>query len=153
MPVPDVPEPDLTTTGEPLSFEYVAVNGTRLTGESTRGRTTVVVFMTTYDLSSQIMVRELAKLVHTKTPRINAFGVVIEPPKNAPLVDAFATTMELPFPLALSPSPEAFNEGQFGKVDEVPTVVILDKRGVQRYRRAGAMTTAELDDAISRANR
>jgi hypothetical protein len=150
---PEVPEADLTTTGKPLSFDYVAVDGSRVTGDSTRGRVTVAVFMTTYDLRSQIIVRELAELMHTKTPRFNTFGVVLEPPKNAPLVDAFAQTMELPFPLALSPSPEAFDEGQFGKVDAVPTVVVLDRSGVQRFRRSGAMTTVELDAAISLSNR
>jgi hypothetical protein len=150
---PEVPEADLTTTGRPLGFDYAALDGTRVTGESTRGRITVVVFMTTYDLRSQIIVRELSQLMHTRTPRFNTLGVVLEPPKNAPLVDAFAETMELSFPLALSPSPEAFDEGQFGKVDAVPTVVILDQRGVQRFRRSGHMSTAELDAAISQANR
>lgn len=150
---PEVPEADLRPSSKPLSFEYVALDGTHVTAESLRGRVTVVVFLTTYDLSSQIVVRELAELMHTKKPRFNTLGVVLEPPKNAPLVDAFAATLELPFRLALSPSPESFDEGPFGKVEAVPTVVVLDRAGVQRFRQAGAISTAELDRALSRADR
>src|SRR6185312_6986390 len=113
----------------PMVFDYVTRDGTHVTGASTRGRVTVVLFLTTYDLPSQVVVRELSDLMRRKKPRFNVLGVVLEPPKNALLVEAFGSTMELPFPLALTPRPGTFDEGHFGKVDAVPTVVILDREG------------------------
>ncbi|HEX7671164.1 MAG TPA: hypothetical protein VF395_16335, partial [Polyangiaceae bacterium] len=96
----------IRASSEVVSFDYPAIGGGgRLSSESTRGRVTVVAFITTYDLGSQLVLRELVDLVHSHEPRINVGAIVLEPPRNAPLVQAFSETLELPFPAALADAP------------------------------------------------
>ena len=132
----------------PRSFDFVAIDGTRFDTKRTLGRSTVVVFITTYDLGSQVVVRELGAVVRQRTPRINAGAVVLEPPKNAPLVEAYAASLELPFPVALADQATLESRGAFGPIDVVPTTIMLDKDGNEVWRREGSMTRTALEHAL-----
>ena len=76
-------------TTELRVFDYVAVDGSHLSTESTRGRATVLVFIATYDMGSQVAVQQLTEAYLRHKPRINAGAIALEPPKNAPLAEAF----------------------------------------------------------------
>lgn len=129
-------------------FELVAIDGTPFDSKRVSGRSTVVVFITTYDLGSQVVMRELGAVVRQRTPRINAGAIVLEPPKNAPLVEAYAHSLEVPFPVALADQATLESRGAFGPITVVPTTVLLDRDGNEVWRREGAMTRSELRDAI-----
>lgn len=133
----------------PRFFDYVALDGSRLGTEGTRGRVTVLVFVTTYDMGSQIVVRELADVFRRHRPRINAGVIVLEPPRNAPLAEAFAAAMELPFPLALADPATLEGRGPFGDVAAVPTTVVLDRTGAERFRSEAVVSAAALERAIA----
>jgi hypothetical protein len=137
-----------------ISFDYPAVGGSgRLSSETTRGRVTVIAFITTYDLGSQLVLRELVDLVHSHEPRINVGVIVLEPPRNAPLVQAFSKTLELPFPAALADAPTLDARGPFGEVHAVPTLVILDPAGRETWRRSGVVSVTDIGGAVDRAQR
>jgi hypothetical protein len=75
-----------------LHFRYDLADGKGTLGaEALRGRPSVIVFVTTYDLASQAQVRFLAGIALRHGPRIHAAAAVLEPPENRPLVLAFAT--------------------------------------------------------------
>lgn len=135
-----------------VSFDFGSVGGSRLSSETTRGRATVVVIITTYDLGSQVVLRELAELVHDHEPRINALAVVLEPPRNAVLVDAFTKTLELPFPIVLADSATLEGRGPFGKTDVVPTLIVLDPAGVETWRKVGVVSSQVMFGAVDRAS-
>jgi hypothetical protein len=142
------PPSDTPQTHSPIRFDYVALDGRPVNSGNTRGRVTVVVYLTSYDLPSQIIMRELADLAHSHQPRFNALGIALEPPKNAPLVEAFASTLELPFPVALTRRQSLEEAEPFGRVLAVPTTIVLDKTGLERSRRQGTLTRADLEHAI-----
>jgi hypothetical protein len=141
-------------TRVPRSFDFVTIDGGHLSTATTAGRITIVVIITTYDLGSQVVMRELAAVARTRVPRINAGAVVLEPPKNAPLVEAYAHSLEVPFPVALADQATLEARGPFGSVNVVPTTIVLDARGNEVGRREGTMTHSEinavLDDAGAR---
>jgi hypothetical protein len=136
-----------------VSFDYPAIGGARLSSESTRGRATVMVLITTYDLGSQVVLRELVELARIHEPRINVGVVVLEPPRNAPLVQAFSEMLELPFPVALADAATLEARGPFGDVGSVPTLVVLDPSGVETWREAGVVPVGFIRDAVDRALR
>jgi hypothetical protein len=132
----------------PRSFDFVAIDGTRFDVKRVAGRSTVVAFITTYDLGSQVIVRELTAVVRQRAPRINAGAIVLEPPKNAPLVEAYAQSLEIPFPIALADQATLESRGAFGPIGVVPTIVILDADGNEVWRHEGSMTRTEIQDAL-----
>jgi hypothetical protein len=92
--------------------------------------------------------RELATVARTRTPRINVGAVVLEPPKNAPLVEAYAHSLEIGFPIALADQATFESRGPFGSVNVVPTTIVLDAGGNEVWRREGAMTHSEITDVL-----
>lgn len=133
------------------SFDYWAIDGSRLSSDSTRGRRTVLVFVTTYDIVSQVVVRVLMLVFRLETPRINAGLVVLEPPRNLPLVEAFAASMDVPFPVALADAESLGGRGPFGQIVAVPTTVVLDARGALLWRKEGGVTQEELREGLGRS--
>lgn len=132
----------------PRRFDFVTIDGRHLSSAAMAGRTTVIVVIATYDLGSQVVMRELATVLRTRTPRINAGAVVLEPPKNAPLVEAYAHSLEVSFPVALADQATLETRGPFGAVNVVPTTIVLDANGNEVWRREGAMTHAEINDVL-----
>jgi hypothetical protein len=132
----------------PRAFDFVTIDGSHLSTAGTAGRVTVVVVITTYDLGSQVMMRELATVARSRTPRINAGAIVLEPPKNAPLVEAYAHSLQVPFPIALADQATLESRGPFGAVNVVPTTIVLDADGNEVWRREGAMTHTEINAVL-----
>lgn len=136
----------------PVRFAWLTLEGTAVTSETTRGRATAILFLTTYDMGSQLVARQLNELVRDRRPRFNVLGVVLEPPKYAPLVEAFRDSMELSYPLAMADHATLERRGPFGGVDEVPAVFVLDRTGRVVWRKFGATTTRELKQALAKAD-
>jgi hypothetical protein len=108
-------------------------------------------FVTTFDLPSQVMARRLDSVVRRHRPRANAGAVALEAPDNATLVDVFRQTLELGYPMALTNTPGVQHDGPFGTIDRVPTLVVLDARGREVSRRSGGMTELEIEEALKGA--
>lgn len=137
--------------GEPVRFSYVAVDGVPFTSASVRGRATVLLFITTYDVPSQLLARQVNALLHRYRPRINAGAIVLEPPRNRLLVDAFASSLGLDYPVAMSDMATLGNGGPFGEIPGVPTVVVLDRRGREVWRGEGTADIHSIEAALAKA--
>jgi hypothetical protein len=144
------PADDARAPGRP-HYEYVALDGKSLSSESNRGKVTVIAVIATYDLGSQVVVRQLAEIKARQRRALSMFGLVLEPPKNAPLAEAFAATLELPFPLAMADQATLEAGGPFGAIDTVPTTIVLSKDGTEIWRHQGAVLASEIEEAIERA--
>lgn len=150
------PEP-APASGRPLApalvFAYGTTQGEQFSSATTRGRVTAVLFATTFDVASQLMARRLNEAARTHRPRINAGVVVLEAPSAAPLADVFRQSLGLVYPVAMSDGADRSADGPFGAIESVPTLVVLDRSGRERFRRAGVLSSSELDEALTQAGR
>jgi hypothetical protein len=134
--------------GPVLQFSYEAVDGTPISTESMSKRVTVIGLFTTYDVPSQVVARFLASLSRTHTPRVNVAALMLEGPENKPLVEAFAASLRLPYPVALADPATIAGEGPFAGLHHVPSVVILDREGREAWRHVGFVDQAGLEAAL-----
>jgi hypothetical protein len=137
----------------PVEFAYGTPTGETLSSSSTRGRVTVLLFVATFDLPSQLMAKRLDEVIHRHRPRANAGAIALEAPNDAPLVDVFRSSLHLSYPVALTNTTGVGEAGPFGTIDQVPTLVVLDAHGREVARAQGVVTELELDAALTRAAR
>ena len=141
------------TLSAPVVFEFGTTQGGIFSSASIRGRVTAVLFVTSFDVASQIMARRLNDALRDHAPRINVGAVALEAPNHAPLVDVFRQSLGLRYPVAMGDSVGVQADGPFGTVDRVPTLFVLDRTGRLRSRRSGVMTAEELEEALGAAER
>jgi len=134
--------------GPGLRFSYESVSGAPLTDESLRGRISVIALITTYDVASQGQTRFLSLLHSRHTPRLNVALLVLEQAENKPLVEAFASSLGLPYPVAMADEETIAGKGPFAELHHVPSVIILDKQGREAYRHVGLMELDALEKAV-----
>jgi hypothetical protein len=145
--------PENEAHGDVIDFAYGTTEGGELSSATTRGRATAVLFVTTYDLASQLMAERLEAAVRTHTPRANAGVVVLEAPKYAVMAEAFRTTLGLTYPVAMADADTLSGGGPFGHVGRVPSLVVLDYEGREVFRHSGAVEPKELERALALGSR
>jgi hypothetical protein len=138
--------------GEPLQFTFGTLDGKELSSDTTRGRTTALVFVTTYDLPSQAEALLLRDVLRTHKPRANGAIVMLEPPKSAPLAQVWADSLGLELPIGMANPSLLSGDSQLGRIEGVPTLIVLDRRGRLVARRDGAQTREQIDELISQAD-
>jgi hypothetical protein len=148
-------KPPAHPLGAPVAFSWLearkrAGGDQRVDAESLRGRVTVLVFVTTYDVASQAATRFAMQLARGHVPRLNVALVALEPLESRPLVDAFASALDLPFPALLADDATIRGEGPFAGLHHVPSFVVLDREGRERARHLGLVEHAELDALVRR---
>lgn len=144
--VPPAPPP----SSAPVEFGYPTTGGGRLTSAELRGRFTVLALVATYDLASQAQLKVLGLVLRNHSPRVNVAAIVLGPPENAPLVEAYATGLRLPFPIALADERTVEGRGPFEGLRHVPSIVILDRDGREVFRHVGAMDEKPLHAELAR---
>ena len=153
--VPDEPaaEPSDEHEGRVLQFAFGTTDGQEVTSESTRGRVTVLLFVTTFDLSSQIAAKRLNQVLHTHHPQINASAIALEASNDAPLVDVFKSSLGLDYPVAIADMPELAQQPTLGTIGAVPTAIVLSGEGREIVRKSGVFSVHELESWVARAQR
>jgi hypothetical protein len=146
-------QPPVERRGPPIEFSFGTTQGGLLSSESTRGRVTALLFVTTYDLASQLEARQLDVVLRRHRPRANAGAVVLEAPKYAMLADAFRSSLELSYPVALADDATRLGAGSFGRIDRVPTLIVLDREGRLVVRKPGLATREQISSALATASR
>jgi hypothetical protein len=137
--------------GAPVDFSFPPEGDQIVSSETMRGRATVLAFVTTYDLASQLMLRRLAELIVKFTPRSNAAAIVVEPPLYAELLPTYRESMQLPFPVVMADFATQSGRGYFGNLERVPTLVVLDRECREIWRHQGQVESAEIEAALRRA--
>ncbi|HSC89185.1 MAG TPA: TlpA disulfide reductase family protein [Polyangiaceae bacterium] len=137
--------------GEPIDITWGAIDGSMVGGAQLRGRVTVLLFFTTFDMVSQAQAKRLQDVWRLHAPRVNAIGVVLEPPRNVDLARTFASTLGIDYPIVMADSETLAGRGPFAKVRGVPTWVVLDRRGSIRDAHFGAFHPDDLEAFVSSA--
>ena len=131
--------------GRPVEFAFAVLDGSVITHETTRGRVTALLFVTTFDLPSQAAARQLAEVQRSHVPRFNAAAIAIESAENATLVGVFRDTLALPYPVGIADQLELQALPVFANVDRVPTLILLDREGRPTHRHHGLFEPAALE--------
>ncbi|APR87109.1 hypothetical protein A7982_12458 [Minicystis rosea] len=139
--------------GPVMRFAYEGVDGRPISTEAFQNRISVIAFLTTYDVHSQVVARFLASVAKRHTPRINAAAIMLEAPENKTLVEAFGATMGLPYPLALADAATIAGEGPFAGLHHVPSIVILDRQGREAFRHVGFIDENGLEAALKQVEK
>ncbi len=143
-------EPD---RGQPLQFTFGTIDGGELSSDTTRGRTTALLFVTTYDLPSQAEAQLLRDVLATHKPLANAAIVMMEPPHAASLAQVWADAIGLKLPVAMATPSLLAGESQLGRVAGVPTLLVLDRRGRLVARNEGALTREQIRECLTLADK
>ena len=150
--VPDAVEAPVRSRGEPVLFSCPPAGAdSEVSSESTRGRVTALLFITMFDIASQVTARRLGEVLVKLTPRANAAAVVIEPPLYVELLPTYRDSLSLPYPVVMADYATQSGTGPFGDIGHVPTLVILDREGRETFRHQGPLEPDEIEDALRRA--
>jgi hypothetical protein len=138
--------------GEPVQFSLGTIDGGELSSDTTRGRSTLLLFVTTYDLPSQAEALLLREVVARHKPRANAGIVMLEPPRSAALAQVWRDSLGLDLPVAMASPALLSGDSQLGRIAGVPTLLALDRRGRVVLRREGALNKAEIEACLRQAD-
>lgn len=144
--------PTVAARGEPVQFTFGTLDGTELSSDTTRGRTTALLFVTTYDLPSQAQALILRDVLASHKPRANGAIVMMEPPRSAPLVQVWADSLALHLPVAMASPSLLSGDSQLGRIDGVPSLLVMDRRGRVVARRSGAQSREQIAALLAQAD-
>lgn len=140
-----------TASGVSISYTIAGVDGEAIESKAHRGRVTALLFITTFDLFSQAQASRLEDLYRSHVPRINAAAIVLEPPKNIELVQAFVEVLKLSYPVGIADQNELSHQGLLGEIQQVPAWLILDSQGKVSASGVGSLSMGELEQALTQA--
>jgi hypothetical protein len=145
--------PAAVAASAPIEYDFPAVGDDAVvSSETMRGRVTAILFVTTYDLASQLLARQLADVITSFTPRANAAAVVVEPPLYADLLPAYREALALPFPIVMADYATQSGGGPFGSVTRVPLLIVLDRESREVFRHQGPLEPRQLEAALRQAS-
>jgi hypothetical protein len=149
---PTVEAPVVRSSSQPLLFAFPPAGAdSEVSSESTRGRVTALLFITMFDIASQVTARRLGEVLVALTPRANAAAVVIEPPLYAELLPTYRESLSLPYPVVMADYATQSGTGPFGDISHVPTLVVLDREGYETFRHQGPLEADEVERALRQA--
>lgn len=131
------------------SFVFATLDGGQVTHTMLRGRMTVIALVAPFDSASQAQARFLEVLAQRHKPRINAMLVVFDHPNNRPLIEIFASKVDVDFPVALADPATPAGQGPFPGLNAVPSVIILDRQSREVWRHQGMVDAKTLSAAVS----
>ncbi|MDB4947140.1 MAG: hypothetical protein JWP97_6674, partial [Labilithrix sp.] len=76
--------------------------------------------------------------------RVSYALVALHPRKEIVLVEAYVAALKVTFPVALGPPPVMGNDGPFGEISAVPTIVVLDAEGKISWKHTGLARPDEI---------
>lgn len=135
--------------GQERNFAFVTLDGKAATSAGYRGRMTLIGFAATFDIGSQAQARFINEVARKHTPRINALLLVLEPPEHRPMVEAFASSLNLGYDVVHADASTTASGGPFAGHNNVPSVILLDREGREVWKNLGLIEAGPLSQAIA----
>lgn len=134
----------------PVDLTLRLADGELLALSDLRGAPTLLFLFATFDGGSQAALRPLRRFLQDH-PEVQVVGVAVQP-RPAGLVDAWAAALDPPFPVGWEPE-ETIIEGTsaLAAIRSVPTLVMLDREGIEVGRHVGFPPGRTLDEFARRA--
>lgn len=140
----------VTTAPSGPTFAFDSLDERPVTSSAFRGRPAVLCLVTTGNLGSQLQVSYLVKMASAEAnrPAGPAFAlVVLEPQTNREIAEIYRGKLGVQFPVALAGDDVLAAGGPFG-VQEVPTVLVLDREGRVTFQHFGITRPDEIRAAL-----
>ncbi len=135
----------------PVTFSFDSLDDRPVSSEVSRGKPTILVFITTGSLPAQAQVDFLVAMAQHDVDRANYALVALDPRDNRELVELYRKALKVTFPVAMADDTLRSGAGPFGDVTVVPVTVVLDRAGRVVARIAGRVAKSEeLRAAMSR---
>lgn len=112
-----------------IDFTFDSLDDRPVSSAATRGKVTVIVFVTTGSLMAQAQVDYVVAMANRDGDKVNYLLVAVETRDNRELVDLYRKTLKVAFPVAVIDPVSAAAAGAFGDVTAVPVTVVLDRTG------------------------
>jgi hypothetical protein len=138
--VPGVSSP---REGQRIEFEFDSLDERAVSAASTRGKPTVIAFVTTASLPAQAQVDFLVAMAKHDADRVNYAVVALEASESRELVELYRKALSIPFPVAMAGAQTVAGAGPFGDARAVPTTVVLDRTGRVVLRIEGRVVKSE----------
>lgn len=151
-PTAATPEPaaeDAIVLGPAPFFEFLALDGAKISSDESRGRSTILLFLTTFGGASQAQARFLTDVAHAHVPRTNCYAIFTELKENRPLVEMFVEMLHMGIPVAHVAYSD-LKDGPFSDVVAAPTLVVLDGGGHRVWRKTGVVKREEIEAVLVR---
>lgn len=136
---------------EPVDFSFAGIDGSAVDASSTRGRVTVLLFVTTFDVASQTQAKRLEDVYRLHAPRINAVAVVLEAPRHVDLARTFRDVLGLNYSIAMADKTSLASHPQLKHVGAVPAWIFLDRSGRVRSVASGALHPDRIEALVGEA--
>jgi hypothetical protein len=147
-PAPAEPAPGVSdgtpTLGKNVSFSFDSLDERPVSSEAARGRIAVIAFIATWDLSSQAEVNYLVAMSKHDEASVYYALVALDDPKNRELVEAYKKTLAVTFPVAMADQETVAGRGSIPGVNQLPTIVVLDRTGRVTFQRSGLVKPEEI---------
>ena len=133
----------------PVDFAFDSLDDRPISAVSTRGKPTLVTFLTTSNLAAQAQIDFLVAMARNDGDKVNYAAVALEPHDNRELVELYKKALSIQFPVAMADPLTLAGGGPFGDVSAVPVTVLLDRSGRIVWRTDGRVVkSSELRDAL-----
>lgn len=129
---------------KPVAYSFESLDERPVSSSAHRGKVTVLAFITTGDIGGQAQVDYLVAMAKNDGAKVNYALIALHPPKEIPLVTAYAAVLKVTFPVALGTAEVMTAGGPFGAITELPLVVVLDRDGRIVWTHAGIAKADEL---------
>jgi hypothetical protein len=116
----------------PIEFSFDSLDARPVSSGSMRGKPTIVAFVTTDSLPAQAQVDFLSAMAKRDADRVNYAVVAFAADRE--LVDLYAKSLALKFPVAAIDPGKASGTTAFGDLSLVPVTVLLDRHGHMVWR-------------------
>jgi hypothetical protein len=135
--------------GPEVDFKFDSIDDRPVNAEATRGKPTVLAFVTTSSLGAQAQVDFLIAMAKHDAAQVNYAVVALEANADRELVELYKKSLAIPFPVAMSDVATRAGAGPFGDVSAVPVTVLLDRAGRVVWRVEGRVAkSAEIRAAM-----
>jgi thiol-disulfide isomerase/thioredoxin len=132
-----------------VEFDLDSLDDRPVTGSATRGKPTLIAFVTTGSIAAQAQVDYLVKMAANDGDRVNYLLVALEVRENRELVELYRKSLGVTFPVAVLDPEKPAGAAAFGDVSVVPVTILLDRAGRVAWRVDGRVAkSAELRDAM-----
>lgn len=140
--VAPAPKAPVALVRRPVSFSYATLDGGTLTPESLAGRHSLIAFIALFDTASQAQAQLLLATYRSHTPRTNLAFLVLEPEEHRVLAEAFVEAFGVQVPVAFADAETIAGRGPFAGLNQVPSLVVLDRAGREVARHVGLLDRA-----------
>lgn len=141
---PDAPAGvSVPPAGPPVSFAFDSLDDRAVSSEVSRGKPTLLAFVTTGSLPAQAQVDFLVAMSARDGDQVFYAVVSLDPRENRELVEIYRKSLGVKFPVAMADDATRAGTGPFGDVTTVPVTILLDRLGRVVWRVDGRVAKSD----------